>query len=48
MAELDQQRCIIVPIIPVEDASAGDGEQITHSVSVTFLSMGGVSGLRPR
>ena len=48
MAEFDQQRRVVVPVVPLENAGAGNGQQVAHTVSVTFLRAGGTSGLRPR
>ena len=47
-AELDQQGSVIVPDLTIKDLGARYGQQITHSVSVTFLRATGRSGLKPR
>ena len=39
---------VVVPGVAVEDAGAGKGEALAHSVSVTLRRFGGWSGLRPR
>ena len=47
-AVVDQEGCIFVERVPIEDAACCDGEGLAHWVSVTFFSATGLSGLKPR
>src|SRR5690606_25887160 len=45
MAELNQQGCVVVPPVYIKDAGRKDCRKVAHTVSVTFLSSRGSSGL---